>query len=57
MRMRDVLTLVMGLATMAIIMIGLLDFDLMIEVWVKVFIGFLFAGALIGVAKSLLTNR
>ena len=42
--MRKVLISVFALAIIAIVIIGLLDFDLMLEIWVKVLIGVLFAG-------------
>jgi maltodextrin utilization protein YvdJ len=49
--MRKVLISVFALAIMAIVVIGLLDFDLMLEIWVKVLIGVLFAGFIFAAVK------
>jgi hypothetical protein len=35
-------------------MIGLYDFDLMLEIWVKVFIGVLFAGLIVTVVRKVI---
>ena len=35
-----------ALAIIAIVIIGLLDFDLMLEIWVKVLIGVIFIGVI-----------
>ena len=44
--MRNILGLVVGLAIVTIIIIGFINFNLFIELWVKLFIGLLFAGVL-----------
>ena len=49
--MRKVLISVFALAIMAIVVIGLFDFDLMLEIWVKVLIGVLFAGFIFAAVK------
>ena len=51
MTIRNILTLVLAIAIIAIVIIGLLDFNLMLEIWVKVFIGVLFAGIIATAVK------
>lgn len=51
MGIRYILSLVLALAVTAIVIIGLINFGLMLEIWVKVFIGVLFAGAILAVVK------
>ena len=50
-QMRKVLISVFALAIMAIVVIGLFDFDLMLEIWVKVLIGVLFVGVIVAAVK------
>ena len=50
-QMRKVLISVFALAIMAIVVIGLFDFDLMLEIWVKVLIGVLFVGVIVAVVR------
>lgn len=57
MGVRKLLTIFFALALAAIVIVGLIDFDLMIEIWVKVFIGVLFGGVIIGAAKSLFGDK
>lgn len=57
MGVRKLLTIFFALALAAIVIIGLIDFDLMIEIWVKIFIGVLFAGVMIGAVKSLFGDK
>jgi hypothetical protein len=49
--MRKVLISVFALAIIVIVIIGLLDFDLMLEIWVKVLIGVLFVGVIVAAVK------
>lgn len=51
MRTRSILALVLAAAIMVIVIIGLLDFDLMLEIWVKVLIGVLFVVVIFAVVK------
>jgi len=57
MRIQNILTLVLATAVVVICVVGLFDFDLFVELWIKIFIGVLFAGAIIGVAKSLFAAK
>lgn len=57
MRIRNILTLVLAIAIIAIIVIGLINFDLMIELWVKLLIGVLFLGALVTVVRALFYGK
>jgi len=51
MRVRTILGLIFAAAIMVIVIIGLLDFDLMLEIWVKVLIGVLFVGVIVAAVK------
>lgn len=51
-RMRDIIALAIGLFVISIVIIGLIDFDLMIEIWVKVFIGVIFIGFIVAAVKK-----
>jgi len=51
--MRNIMALVLAIAVMAIIVIGLINFNLMIELWVKLLVGVLFAGVLVAIVKTL----
>lgn len=55
--MRKILTLIVSVAIIAIIIIGLINFDLMVLLWVKVLIGVLFAGVLVTVARALFQRK
>ncbi len=57
MGVRKLLIILCSLALVAIVIVGLIDFDLMLEIWVKVLIGVLFAGVIIGAAKSLFGDK
>jgi len=50
-------TLIVLIAIIAIIIIGLINFDLMVELWVKVLIGVLFLGVIITMARALLQRK
>jgi len=45
------MTLAAGLAIVAIVIIGFFNFDLMLEIWVKVLIGILFVGFIVTALK------
>ncbi|MBT9143871.1 MAG: hypothetical protein DDT29_02285 [Dehalococcoidia bacterium] len=51
--MSKTLTLIVSIAIMALIIIGLINFDLFLELWVKLFIGVLFLGVLVTVVRRL----
>lgn len=53
--MRKVLISVFALAIIVIVIIGLLDFDLMLEIWVKVLIGVLFVGVIVAAVRRFKT--
>ena len=55
--MSKILTLIVAIAIMAIIIIGLINFDLMLELWVKLLIGVLFLGALATVVRALFIGK
>lgn len=55
MRIRNTLTLVLAIGVSAIVIIGLFNFDLMLEIWVKVLIGVLFVGAIFAVVKRIMS--
>ena len=57
MGMKKILTLIISIAIIAIIIIGLINFDLMVELWVKVLIGVLFAGVLVTVGRALFQGK
>jgi len=57
MGMRNLLSLVLAIAIITIVIIGLLDFDLMLEIWVKVFIAMLFLGVLVTIGRTLLQGK
>ena len=47
------LTLVLAIALVAIVIIGLVDFDLFISIWVKVFVAVLLIGTVVVLLRSL----
>lgn len=51
--MRNVVAVVLAIAIMAIIVVGLINFNLMIELWVKLLVGVLFAGVLVTIGRAL----
>ena len=55
--MRNIVTLVLAVAIMAIIVVGLINFNLMIELWVKLLVGVLFAGVLVTIVKALFPSK
>lgn len=55
MRIRNTLSLVLAVVVSAIFVVGLFNFDLMLEIWVKVLIGVLLAGAIFAVAKRFIS--
>jgi hypothetical protein len=55
--MRNIVTLVLAVAIMAMIVIGLINFNLMVELWVKLLIGVLFAGVLVTIVKVFSRTR
>ncbi len=57
MRVRNTLTLVLAIVVSAIVIIGLFNFGLMLEIWVKVFIGVLLVGVLVTIGRSLFLHK
>ena len=57
MQMRKVIFTICGVACIAIVIIGLFNFNLMLEIWVKVLIGVLFAGVIIAIGKEMLKGK
>jgi len=57
MGIRNILVLVLAIAITAIIIIGLINFDLMLEIWVKVFIAMLFLGVLVTIYGTLFQGK
>lgn len=51
------LTLIAFMGITAAIIVGLLNFDLMLEIWVMVLIGVLFAGVIVTVVRQVLDRR
>ena len=52
---RSMLTWVLTIAIIAIVIIGFLNFDLMLEIWVKVLIGVLFVGVIVAGVRRFMT--
>lgn len=57
MGIQRLLTIVLGIAIIAIIIIGLINFDLFLELWVKLLIGLFFLGALVTLVRSLFIDK
>jgi len=55
--MSKTVTLIVAIAIMAIIVIGLINFSLFLELWVKVLIGVVFFGALVTVVRALFISK
>jgi len=51
MKWQKILGLVLAVVFSAIFIVGLFNFDLMLEIWVKILIGVLFVGTIFWVAK------
>jgi hypothetical protein len=56
-KLKKVLFTVAGIAAVAIVSIGLFNFNLMLEIWVKVLIGVLFAGAITAGGREILKGK
>jgi hypothetical protein len=52
MKMQKSITLAFSLVLASIVIVGLIDFDLMLVIWVKVLIGVLFAGVIVAVVQQ-----
>ncbi|MCL0058506.1 hypothetical protein M1O47_02305 [Dehalococcoidia bacterium] len=57
MGIQRLLTLFLAIAIIAIIIIGLIDFDLFLELWVKLLIGLFFLGAVVTLVRSLFIGK
>ena len=57
MGIQRLLTIVLGIAIIAIIIIGLINFDLFLELWVKLLIGLFFLGAIVTLVRSLFIGK
>lgn len=55
--MRKILITVIALAIIILIIIGLINFDLMVEIWVKVFIAVLFIGVILFIWRRLVPGK
>ena len=51
MKIGKLLILALSLVLVVIVIVGLINFDLMLEIWVKVLIGVLFAGFIFAAVK------
>lgn len=51
MGIRTALTLILAILIVALIIIGFFNFNLMLEIWVKVLIGVLFVGLIFAAVK------
>ena len=54
MKIEKSLTIVLSLVLVVIVIVGLIDFDLMLEIWVKVLIGVLFMGVIVALVRRFL---
>ena len=57
MRIRNIIASVIGLTMVTVIIIGLINFNLMVELWVKLLVGVLFVGAFVTVVRGLFQGR
>ena len=57
MGIQRLLTLVLAIVIIALIIIGLINFNLMIELWVKLLIGVLFLGIFVVVVRALFQGK
>jgi len=55
--MRNIVVLVLALAIMAIIIIGLTNFNLMIDLWVELLVGVLCVGVLVALIKAVFRSK
>jgi len=55
--MQKILVSFFTVAIIAIIIIGLINFDLMVELWVKLLVGVLFAGVLVTIYRALFQGK
>jgi hypothetical protein len=55
--MRNTVILVLASVIVAIATIGLFNFDLMIEIWVKILIGVLFAGSVVTIIRQAIRQK
>lgn len=55
MKIGNSITLVLSLLLVVIVIVGLTNFDLMLEIWVKVIIGVLFVGVIFAAVRRFVT--
>lgn len=55
--MRSLLTGFIGVLAIVLVIVGLVNFDLMVELWAKAFVGVLFLAVLVTVGRSLLPHK
>jgi maltodextrin utilization protein YvdJ len=55
--MRKILIPIIALAIIILIIIGLINFDLMVEIWVKLFIGVLLVGVVLFIWERLVHGK
>jgi len=54
---RNIVTFVLTIAIMAIVVIGLINFNLMFELWVKLLVGVLYVGVLFTIGRALFRQK
>ena len=55
--MQRILISFLAVVAIALVIIGLINFDLMVELWVKLLVGVLFAGVLITIGRTLFQEK
>jgi len=55
--MNKILSLIASTAIIVIIIIGLINFNLMVELWVKLIIGALFLGVIITIGRAFFQGK
>ncbi|MFC1593197.1 hypothetical protein ACFL4C_04205 [Candidatus Omnitrophota bacterium] len=55
--MQKILISFFTVVVLALVIIGLINFDLMVELWVKLLVGVLFAGVLVTIGKALFQGK
>jgi hypothetical protein len=55
--MRKILIPIIAFAMIILIIIGLVNFDLMVEIWVKLFIGILLVGVVLFIWERLIHGK
>lgn len=53
MSVKKIVAIFLGLGAVILIIIGLVNFNLMVDIWVKVLIGVLFVGVIVAIIKRL----